>query len=95
MASSKLLTASLVMLLGAHAVGGNPSQSPRSASVMEARDSSDGTFSIHQTRNANYRGKSGLEAMIDVYKKYGVELTPQLKKAVKINKHYAASHKSQ
>lgn len=32
--------------------------------------------------------------MIDVYEKYGVELTPQLKKAVQINTHFAASRRS-
>ncbi|KAK7703042.1 hypothetical protein SLS64_009313 [Diaporthe eres] len=95
MASSTLLTVSLVMLLGAHAVGGAHLHPPRSGPTPETREESGGTFSIQQTRNAHYKGKSGLEAMVDVYKKYGVELTPQLKKAVQINAHFAESRRRQ
>lgn len=94
MASSTLLTVSLAMLVGAHAVGGAHLHPPRSGPAMEAREDGEGTFSIRQTRNVNYKGKPGLEAMIDVYKKYGVELTPQLKKAVQINNHISTSLKS-
>lgn len=94
MASSTFLTVSLAMLLSAHAVGGAHLHPPRSGSTTETRENSGGAFSIHQTRNAAYKAKSGLEAMIDVYKKYGVELTPYLKKAVQINSHFAASQRS-
>lgn len=94
MASSTLLTVSLVTLLGAHAVGGAHLHPPRAGHTTETRDDSAGTFTINQIRNPNFKGKSGLEAMIDVYEKYGVELTPQLKKAVQINTHFAASRRS-
>lgn len=94
MTASTLLTASLVALLGAHAVEGAHQYHRRPDITTEARAESGGTFTVHQTRNPGFTGKSGLEAMIEVYEKYGVELTPQLKKAVQINKHYAASQKS-
>lgn len=94
MAASTLLTVSLAALLGAHTVRGDYAPPRRPVITNEARSESGGTFSIHQTRNPGFRGKSGLEAMIEVYKKYGVQLTPQLRKAVQVNKHFAASQKS-
>ncbi|KAI3392739.1 hypothetical protein diail_5253 [Diaporthe ilicicola] len=84
MAPSKILTVSLLMLSGALA-----------APDTEVRDDVGGTFTVQQMKNPNYKGKSGLEAMIDVYKKYGVELTPQLKEAVQLNPSLAAAHKRQ
>ncbi|KAK2604728.1 hypothetical protein N8I77_007634 [Diaporthe amygdali] len=95
MTYSKILTVSLVMLSGALVVGRRHPHPPRPVLVNEPRDDSGQTFTIQQTRNNGYKGKSGLEAMVDVYKKYGVELTPQLKTAVRINGNYAATHKRQ
>lgn len=96
MASSTLVTVSLVMLIGAHAVGGAHLHPRRSGRPTQPRENSElqGSFTIQQTKNANYKEKSGLEAMIDVYRKYGVELTPELKEAVQINEHFVASRRS-
>ncbi|POS76902.1 endothiapepsin [Diaporthe helianthi] len=95
MGASTLLTASLAALVGAHAVRASHQHPVRPVIAKEPRAEFDGTFSVHQTRNPGYRPKSGLEAMIEVYNKYGVELTPQLKKAVGMNKQLSTSQKRQ
>lgn len=94
MATSTLLVVSLAALLGVHTVQASHPHPVRPVIAKEPRAESQGTFSVHQTRNPAYRPKSGLEAMVEVYKKYGVELTPQLRKAVEINKHLSTSQKS-
>ncbi|KAL1849354.1 hypothetical protein Daus18300_013327 [Diaporthe australafricana] len=95
MASSKLLAVSLVMLADALGVSGHHPHPPRSAPATEIREDIGATFRVQQMKNPGFKGKSGLEAMIDVYKKYGVELTPQLKKAVQVNPQLAVAHKRQ
>jgi len=42
-------------------------------------------FSITQVRNSNFQRKDGLQAMLRVYAKYNVSLSPQLRTAVKMN----------
>jgi hypothetical protein len=101
MATPKLLTVSLAALLGVHSVQGNytPPRRPVIATERpvihnEARSESGAKFLINQIRNPGYQGKSGLQEMIEVYRKYGVPLTPQLRKAAQVNKQLAASQKS-
>lgn len=94
MSSSKLLAVAFVILSDALGVSGHHPHPPSSAPATEARDDTGGTFRVQQMKNPGYKGKSGLEAMIDVYKKYGVELTPQLKKAIQVNPQLLAARKS-
>ncbi|KAK7740515.1 hypothetical protein SLS53_005358 [Cytospora paraplurivora] len=42
-------------------------------------------FTVRQIRNPHFRRKSGLQAMLDVYAKYKIPLTPQLKRAASVN----------
>lgn len=76
---------------GAHALHSLPEKkpfSPSTARYYPKRNAGPTSFSINQIRNPKFDEsihRNGLQALVHAYAKYGVELTPEIKKAVRMN----------